>query len=58
MAAAPRDDIRLGHPHSLDMAVDDRGFVPVAIFGAENCRRTLVTGVDAARALAESYRGR
>ena len=42
----------------LDMAVEDRGFLPVAVFGAENCRASLVTGTDAARALAESYRGR
>ncbi len=40
----------------LDMAVDDLGFQPVAVFGSEGCPTTLVTGPEAAAALAASYR--
>jgi len=40
----------------LDMAVDDRGFHVVAVFGTPNVGSRLVTGPDAARALIESYR--
>ena len=40
----------------LDMAVDDRGFEAVAVYGAPSCPRELVTGDEARRALAASYR--
>ncbi len=40
----------------LDMAVDDLGFEPVAVFGSESCHDTLVTGPETAAALASSYR--
>jgi len=39
----------------LDLAVDGRGFLPVAVYGAPNCRGTVVTGDRTRRALAESY---
>ncbi len=40
----------------LDMAVEGRGFKPVAVYGAPNCRRRLKTGADAMPALIGSYR--
>ena len=40
----------------LDMAVDDRGFEALAMFGCEGCRDTLVTGPQARTVLAASYR--
>ncbi len=40
----------------LDMAIDGRGFEPIAVFGAENCPEKLVTGAEVHRVLAESYR--
>jgi hypothetical protein len=41
----------------LDLAVDDAGFEPLAVFGTPSCESELATGVAAAKALAESYRG-
>ncbi len=41
----------------LDLAVDDRGFEPVAVYGAPSCPKELVTGAEARGALARSYRG-
>ena len=40
----------------LDLALDSRGFEPVAVFGAPSCAGELVQGETARRALAESYR--
>ncbi len=40
----------------LDMAVEERGFSPVAVFGARRCRRRLVTGRKARRILPLTYR--
>ncbi len=40
----------------LDMAVDDRGFESVAVYGAENCRDVLVIGDESRPVLAASYR--
>ncbi len=40
----------------LDMAVEDRGFEAVAVFGTPGVGARLVTGGEAAAALAESYR--
>jgi hypothetical protein len=40
----------------LDMAVEQRGFAPVAVFGAPGCPEQLVSGPEAVEALAASYR--
>jgi hypothetical protein len=40
----------------LDMAVEQRGFAPVAVFGVPGCPEQLVTGPEAAEPLATSYR--
>jgi hypothetical protein len=40
----------------LDMALDDRGFEPVAVFGTPDCRGGLATGSEAAPLIAASYR--
>ena len=40
----------------LDMAVDGRGFAPVAVFGTEGCHGELVTGPGAREVLIDSYR--
>lgn len=42
----------------VDMALQGRGFQPVALFGTPNIGEKLLTGEDAARALAESRRER
>ena len=41
----------------LDMALDERGFEAVAIFGADGCRRKVVAGPEAARLISASFRG-
>ena len=41
----------------LDLALDTDLFVPLAVFGADNCRDQLMVGEGAAAALAASYRG-
>ncbi|MCH7603671.1 MAG: hypothetical protein IIB54_12975 [Planctomycetes bacterium] len=40
----------------LDMAVEGRGFEPVAVFGAPGCETKLVLGPQAHDALARTYR--
>ena len=40
----------------LDMAVDNRGFEPVAVFGAEGASQAVTTGSEAAEFLSASYR--
>jgi hypothetical protein len=40
----------------LDVAVDGRGFEPIALFGAPNVGNRLITGPDVRAALAASYR--
>lgn len=52
---------RLGRPtlsaeDLLDMAMDSRGFEPVAIFGAPACQEKMVEGSPVRSLLAESYR--
>ena len=40
----------------LDLALDDRGFAPVALCGAPGCTDQVILGDDARRLMAESYR--
>ena len=40
----------------LDMAVEGRGFEPVAVFGGPGCRKKLVKGASVRDALARTYR--
>ncbi|MCH7664292.1 MAG: hypothetical protein IH859_10580 [Chloroflexi bacterium] len=40
----------------LDMALDDKGFEPIAVFGTVDFPDQLVVGASCASALASSYR--
>jgi hypothetical protein len=39
----------------LDLALEDRGFAPVAVFGAPTCPNDLVVGEQAREAIRGSY---